>query len=132
MQHSQNSTKRKACTTVECLRDVYQTRVNELNNYKGSNTSFAGIAGNYTDATKNASLTINDNLSFIYDDVNEQGNMCYIEAQLIQKGNLLTSNEDDCEITIKQTNQNSINFSSTGCQCGMGMDIRSGTFTRKK
>jgi uncharacterized protein len=131
------NTKRKACTTVECLREVYQTRLNELNNYQNASASFVGLAGNYKDAKKKADIIIKDNLWFSYLDVNERGNMCYFEGQLTKKGNLLSFtekeyDEDDCKVTIQQINKNTVDFSSTGCQCGIGMDMRSGNFTRVK
>lgn len=128
-------TKRKSCKDVQCLRSVYSKRINELNAYSGSALN-ATWAGNYSHDRSNATIDINNNLTFRYSTVTSRGNICDFEGRFVQQRDTLVYKSHDeymkCSMKVTSLNDRTINISG-GCaygSCGMGSDINNGKYKK--
>ncbi|WP_181403894.1 lysozyme inhibitor LprI family protein [Aliarcobacter cryaerophilus] len=135
---------RDKCMSLECLKTSYTNRVLYLTNYdsKGSqvNTTvdFSDILGVYSKGE--ASITVNQDLSFEYTSVNEStGNLCSIENEkfIVENGSLVWNSEEfDCKIQVSKSNKDSINFNSSGdgcfSYCGVNAYFVNGMYKKEK
>ncbi|MFV7790007.1 lysozyme inhibitor LprI family protein [Aliarcobacter lanthieri] len=134
---------RNICKTVKCLQNSYSKRISQLSSSSNS------IVGNYH--LHNASITINQDLSFSYDNFVVYGDIdegkvaiCLIEGKFTEVNKLfIWQDEEDypdeyekCRLEVTQIDSNSINLSTkeSNCYhhsyCGMKAFMEDGIFRK--
>jgi|GEM_PF-1279840 len=126
---------RNDCTTLTCLKDVYELRIDRLNGYALRNhRSRSKWAGEYS--MDSDDLKIEPSLHFSYSSIGGNMHLCNIEGKFREvMGKLKFSDtSNNCHISVTYRNPQKITVDIGECRyyCGMNAYTESGEFGRDK
>jgi uncharacterized protein len=132
---------RDKCLSIDCLKISYSNRIKDLEKFASfsqNSTTNSDIFGLFE--TKNATIGINKDLSFVYSSVEPvSAHICEVEDEKFTKQNdtlVWNSSEVECKISLAKISEDSIKLSSIGdgcyTYCGARAYIEEGVYKRSK